>query len=930
MDLVAIADGNFTTAATWGTTDTTRLISTNTGATALTTGTLDSATFTPGAITVQGVCVRIASRATGSPSNTMTVTLRNSTTATNIKSVTVNVSLLPVCSTGTDSAGGWVYLKFDASVLLVAGNNYLIRATLSSTSTAVSLATNGTANNWQHMLVTTTTQAPAAGDDMHVMGTLDGAANPVTTMGARAVDMDSTAATDYGSAQTNTYVAALDVSTGGTFAYKFAAATNYVLRLSGHLKVYSGGVFSIGTVANPIPRGGSAVLEFDCAADSDFGAAFLNGSTVTLQGLSRTSGKNVSKSLLTADAAAAATSLTTADDTGWLNGDQIALASTSQTATHAEDVALGADASGTSLPTVGALTNAHLGTATTGGVTVKMQAEVLLLTRNVIVRSVSSTATMAFTRFVSNGTAGHAVSTFDVDWVQFRYTQGVAISVNSGTSLPFDHCVVWGFEGNSAQGAWTATTSAGVGASDTIAIRNCGAYHILSTAAQGIMLPSGFSYAGTGDRFVIDEFVYIGKVAGGGTVGTLSAAVKMETADPRLAIGALYGSSASYALWFSSLGVLMGGRKWGPIYTHSHSTSGGSGNGILFGSSNCSGLRFGDVYSWRNGARGIQFASGSEGHGIRFEGDTVCIGNGSTGVDFAVSANSGIYFKSLRCAGDSSFAQPTGITNSSSILELTVDKGSFGVAGGILVAHSTRDLTFSSVQSYRLAAVFRNTVMASATELNPTSLVLTQNEPTSYLAFERKDGTAGAHETWTPLGKVAIETTTVQDSPAIKLTPSIAANGNTDLRLESGARRVGRGYMVPVLNGNTVQVAVGARKDGSYAGNQPRLIVKANPALGIDSDTVLATMTVGASTWETLTGTTAAVTDDGVLEFVVDCDGSAGNVFVNQWASGTATPAGDEQTWFDGLAFRAGAAGTSSAPAGGGGGSGGTRGYAFT
>lgn len=37
--------------------------------------------------------------------------------------------------------------------------------------------------------------------------------------------------------------------------------------------------------------------------------------------------------------------------------------------------------------------------------------------------------------------------------------------------------------------------------------------------------------------------------------------------------------------------------------------------------------------------------------------------------------------------------------------------------------------------------------------------------------------------------------------------------------------------------------------------------------------------------WEALTGTTAAVTADGVLEFVVDCDGTAGNLFVDTFSA---------------------------------------------
>jgi hypothetical protein len=53
-------------------------------------------------------------------------------------------------------------------------------------------------------------------------------------------------------------------------------------------------------------------------------------------------------------------------------------------------------------------------------------------------------------------------------------------------------------------------------------------------------------------------------------------------------------------------------------------------------------------------------------------------------------------------------------------------------------------------------------------------------------------------------------------------------------------------------------------------------VVLSNPSAGITYDTVLATASGAAGSWETLSGTTAAVTEDCVLEYVVDCDGTQG------------------------------------------------------
>lgn len=70
-----------------------------------------------------------------------------------------------------------------------------------------------------------------------------------------------------------------------------------------------------------------------------------------------------------------------------------------------------------------------------------------------------------------------------------------------------------------------------------------------------------------------------------------------------------------------------------------------------------------------------------------------------------------------------------------------------------------------------------------------------------------------------------------------------------------------------------------------YQGNQPRLIQRANPALGQNSDVVLATYSAGAGSWNQLTATSSTATDDGAWEFVVDCDGNTGFINVDDWSA---------------------------------------------
>lgn len=134
------------------------------------------------------------------------------------------------------------------------------------------------------------------------------------------------------------------------------------------------------------------------------------------------------------------------------------------------------------------------------------------------------------------------------------------------------------------------------------------------------------------------------------------------------------------------------------------------------------------------------------------------------------------------------------------------------------------------------------------------------------------------------------------------MTPNNATN-----KLTSGITTTGT-FRVAVANTTTVSVTVSTRRsaagDGAaYNGNQPRLIVLANPAVGIASDTVLDTHTAADGTWEQLSGTTAAVTDDGYLDFIVDCDGTTGWINVDDWTHATPVDSRGAKYWNNGLSF---------------------------
>lgn len=875
---VAIGTGAFLTAGTWEIADATgTLLSTNTGSTALTTGNLDSAAFMPGAITVAGVAVRLSARAAGSPTNTITITLRKTTApAGDAAAVTANVSDLPACTAGASSEGGWHYFKFSAPVLLAAGANYVVRATLSATSTAVSLSTNGTANNWQHILVTSTTGAPAAGDDLFLAQILDGATNPATVT-AITVTMDSTANTDYGSAVVSAYQTSLAISKACTFAYGVAGATNYILRQSGSVGVYSGGVFNIGTVGGEIPRDSTAVLEFDCAADGQFGLSVWNGGTFTAQGLSRTNLKNIVSCKLNTDEAIGQTTLGVDTDTGWKSGDEVVIATTTTTGTQSESKILNGDAGASSIDITVALAAAHSGTTPT-------QAEVILLTFPIKLRAVTSTL-MSYMSF-------KATSTVDMDWVEVRYmgTQFTPVALDISTTTGSFDFRYGAIKDGEASPITTAVDANNFSFQD-INIYNCAT----ATNCQGIVIA-----VTTGTAWTLARIVSIagGNSGGfhfdlqdiGGTVSNLTAVGGAQFA----------GVAIREALLTS----------WSISGIDCHSIPNGPGIYFFAGATNGAPTYNGSISNfnlWRNGTTnygGIYVIGHTSNISTPVNNMTFTTGKvfGNAGAGVMVRPGTATCakwtFNSVDFAGDSSAGQARGINiDSNNLGPMTIPDWlfincTFGVASGIMVAHSTCDIESKLGLNY-VTMTLINCILASTVEVATTSNA--NMAPGSYILSQQHDQSV-ADKGWSLPGNQAYETTTVDVSPSQKLTPLSAS-----LKLESGFGIRGRGFLVPVLSGASVTVSVKVQKDGSYAGAAPRLVLKANPAIGINADEVIDSLSVGSGSWETLTGTTVATASaDGVMEFVVDCDGTAGNIFVDTWSC-IGADLGGVKYWVNGL-----------------------------
>jgi hypothetical protein len=814
--LHAAANGNYTTAATWGVVNAASLLDIQGSNSVLTTAFVSSATFTPGAVTVDGIAVKIASRA-ASPSGTMSVRLAQGGVAVAGTTVTINVSDLPDESV-TPGAGveacsiGWWFFKFAAPVNLVAATLYTVQAT-TSVAGQVNLFRNPVAGDWCRMLRTTATAAPAAGDNVFVGGEWTAAA----TMTARTVTYDGTASTDFGGASLT--LASVGISTGGTITAATTASTALIWRLSGVLQVWIGGTLALGTAGTPIPSSSSLLLEFDCAADGDFG--IVNHGTVETNGSPRTAGKEFSRTRLTANLAAAGTSATVADDTGWLNGDVVALAATYTAATQAEIATLNADAGASSL-SFAAVTNGHEGDATN-----ERQADVILLTRNVRI-------TVVNTSFY--GYQSHRGTSWATTWTEFSRL-GTTAATKSGFNLPvngstatFTHCSI-----AFTKGSWTTTTLA----NHVITYTDCVMWRI-GESVQGFL----FVNTSGSSNLTLMRCTMLGNGAGsnhgmyqGGTTGfcalfhsRFSGIVQIPC---RIDSGQLRIEDCEWYLCGDINGcILSNSNVFGAVIKRSKFWR------IVSGSSVCNMLGSWEII------------------------DCDFYGNASESID-ATGCDEG---RVVNCRFNSlpSYNAPSGLNLQEGRIE--VNNCYFGV----LYLDRTALTGTSIVTNNQLIDIILVNCETNGTEVSGTPAT------GSRIGRQNDDGVAAVHSyRQYGHGTLTIETTVVGDSsPSIKLTP------------EAKYREFRTNLFTKQINsGQTATWTAKLRKTAAYNGENPRLMLVANGSIGVATDAVLATLAAAADTWETVTGAMPSpATQDGVVGVWVECNGTAGDVYVDDIA----------------------------------------------
>lgn len=813
--LLSAANGAWLTAATFHLVDATSLLDSEANNTQLTTSPVASSATVPGAIEVDGVAVKIASVA-GS-TGTITIELYNSSDSSSVKTVTINIADLPQGVDSTDKDGGWVFFKFDSAVTLAAAKNHTVRASVSAGASAVYLFRDATANNWSRMLRTTTDQAPSTGDDVVVAGEHTGAG----TGNDIAVTMDVTATTDHGK---------LEICKRGTLSYGTSAATNYYLKLSGDCKVYKGGTFNIGTSgAGAMPSDSSAVLEFDCGSDGQYGLIICDGATFTGQGYAR----GGLQTTLGADEAIGQTVLTITDTTGMVANDEIVLMHTGNGSTtgQSEKRTISTVDSPTQVTVSAGLTNAHNADAPD-------ICKIYNLTRNVKIRSASATnMTYVF---------ADLSATVDMDYVQLTYLgtgttgkRGFEFGTDSTGSLSVQYCTFAEMEnyalyatGN--HGNWTFSNNymfnlnTNVGAIVPITIAS-------STQGSMVMSNNIFDRIGAGNT---------------GTCMIVSTAIATFTGN--------HISCSTFGVSVNGLDVA--------------ASQAGTWTGNTITAINGYGLRLqtaGLIYDnfgftlWRNTAYAIYVSANVavlKFSSLNMDNN----GSGGTYPNIDISAVLG-YLEIIDGTIDGSANYGIRISTNGGMRGLFINTD-FGVTS----AHSSADIQLGS-NMVMFELLMLNCNLASGTEINDYTAL----PPTGYIkSHKHDDGTT--YKMWSKYG-ISVNESTIRHTASgysWKMTPNNASN---KLRLPGAG--VYDTFKAAVNASTLVTVKAWFYKDASYSGNAPRLVLKGGMIGGIASDSP-APMTVGAEEWEELT-VTGTPNEAGAVEYYMDCDGTAGSIYVD-------------------------------------------------
>jgi hypothetical protein len=779
-------------------------------------------TFIPGAITADAILLKLATR-TGT-SGTVSVRLFNSTGAVVVAGTTVDVNTLDLPNTTTAT---WVMFKFAAPVTLLAATNYTIQVASSIAGNANFMRKSATASDWTFGLRTTATQLPVAGDQVLIASEY----TQLSTSTNYVVTMNVTSGVSIGTATAGQ--AAIEVNNSATLAWSVAGASNYPMTLTGGWYTNHGGISTIGTLASPMPSTSTAVITLTQAANVQHGIITRGNGSFTTYGTTKTT-----KAYLAANAVTGATSLTTDVSTSWVNGDSLAIASTSRLVAECETALMSGNATGTTVP-VAAITFNHDGSSLSN----VAKAEIINLSRNVKITGTSialqtyfvaqnnATVVLGYTEFALFGSA-----TANARGVEFQQTTG---------STTVTGCSFRNFESVSSVGVYINSVTP-----PTTTISNCVFYRLVTNSiltvvnTTPITVNDCWSIGGT----LMNNnngMVFAGQT---GTFTNLNAA----------------GSSAT--------GISFTGTNIVSPFTASNIIAHSCTAANLAIQTNCditdTVAIFSSITSYRSLADGLGMGVGTIGTVNGTINGAYLFGNATRGITLTLAFD--WVFNNLNIYGETSYPQTSGVVFNNHAMDNVLDSCVIGSP----VAHTTADITDVCVRNQH-QLVLRNCLLASTTEISGQANYTVQ----SWTQSARHDQTAGNQKSFYKYGVATLDNTFyVVSAPSQRLTPN-----STISKFRSVEKRIA------VPTGKRAKVSVWVRKsvvgDGTvYNGSEIRMVQLEDSAIGVNTDTVLTSSTAASyGAFEKITGTTAVVTDNGVVRIVLDCDGTTGWINSDLW-----------------------------------------------
>jgi hypothetical protein len=555
-------------------------------------------------------------------------------------------------------------------------------------------------------------------------------------------------------------------------------------------------------------------------------------------------------------------------DTGWLNGDAVCVASTTRTAAECEIFPLNANAGASSFTSAlypFGLSNASIWSSTHHG-TAPIQAEIGLLTRNVKIRSTSPTL-MSYVYCT-------ALATVTASWAEFYYFGANAIAkrgieIDGGVVAnpkSFTYCSI---HDNDFSGVYCVTSTV---TSLNLVLSN-NVFWLQTSGTPAMVTISGTVAK---DDWTFDSNLVMRCGGAGFNLSDIGGTFSNNT---------VVGQTNSYSFNLTEVGSAI---KLGNFDNNTcHSTGAG-----LSVAAWCVGT-IRNFTAWRCTFAGVQYNYPST-RDLTLENLTIfgCYTNTTTG-SFHVSGGDGVNIKGGVIAGDSLTTCSWGIRiQPEYAVQFNVNNLDMsGVGGaGIYRSHLWADIALNGgTTGGTPCGVFNDCKFSAPLLTTPTYLFSPFG---AALGFQRCNEVAADHRTESGAGQLRLDGVVYRtQGPSLRMMPI------SSFKLESAPS--GRGIQVKVVAGSTVAASVYVRKDASYRGAQPRLLVRANPAMGLDVDTVLATCS-GTS------GATVPARWNNVAPYIVLSNNNLtisnlfGNVISNEMGARVSSPIGDKTSgkWY--------------------------------